>query len=288
MMRPTRALTLLIAGLLWAGLTGPLLAETPQMHTRRAYNGFDRNDYPGDALLEGLRANFSYTGYWLNAPPGEKTTTWTGKRALLREKGFGFLILFNGRLYAQIKGKDAAALGRADAQAAVAAALHEGFPRGGLIFLDQEEGGRLLPEQMAYVLAWVDFVRRLGWRAGVYCSGIEVEQGTGASSTDPRSTAEDLYREAGSWKIPLWVARDECPPAPGCVVEAKPELPSTLALPGAVVWQYALSPRRKAFTAACPANYAPDNNCYAPGVPPSANSFIDLNVAESPDPSDGR
>jgi hypothetical protein len=293
MMRRTMALMLLSAGLVWAGLTAATWsAETPQVHAGRGYNGFDRNDYPGDALLDGLRANFSYTGYWLNAPPGEKATTWAGKRELLRQKGFGFLILFNGRLDAQLKGKDAAAMGRGDAQAAVAAALHEGFPRGAMIFLDQEEGGRLLPEQMAYVLAWVDFVRRLGWRAGVYCSGIEVAQGGGAASTattaDPRSTAEDLERQAGSWKIPLWVARDECPPSPGCVVEGKPEMPSALGLPGAVVWQYAMSPRRAQFTAACPKNYAPDNNCYAPGVGPSAKSFVDLNVAESPDPSGGR
>ncbi|MGI8771670.1 MAG: glycoside hydrolase domain-containing protein [Acidobacteriaceae bacterium] len=288
MTRRTMALTLLSSGLVWAGLSAVAwCAERPQMHTRRAYNGFDRNDYPGDALLDGLRASFSYAGYWLNAPPGEKATSWTGKRELLRQKGFGFLILFNGRLYAQLKGKDAAALGRADAQGAVAAAQREGFPRGAMIFLDQEEGGRLLPEQMAYVLAWVDFVRRLGWRSGVYCSGIEVQQG-GAASTDPRSTAEDLERQAGSWKIPLWVARDECPPSPGCVVEGKPELPSELGLPGAVVWQYAMSPRRAQFTAACPRNYAADNNCYAPGVAASAKSFIDLNVAESPDPSDGR
>jgi glycoside hydrolase-like protein len=266
------------------GLAPAWAGDTSQMHSLRAYNGFDRNDYPGDALLDGLRRTFNYTGYWLNAPPGETATSWTGKRDLLRQKGFGFLILFNGRLYAQLKGKDAAAVGRADAQAAVTAAQREGFPRGALIFLDQEEGGALLREQMSYVLAWVDFVRRLGWRAGVYCSGIEVSQsGIGAVST-----AEDIERQAGSWKVPLWVARDECPPSPGCVVEEKPQLPSALGLPGTVVWQYALSPRRASFTAGCPKNYAADNNCYAPGVPANAQSFVDLNVAESPDPSDGR
>src|SRR5438552_3901090 len=35
-----------------------------------AYLGFDRNDYPGDSSLGTLRQRFSYTGYWLNNPPG--------------------------------------------------------------------------------------------------------------------------------------------------------------------------------------------------------------------------
>ena len=34
------------------------------------YLGFDRNEYPGDANLKTLRQTFSYTGYWLNNPPG--------------------------------------------------------------------------------------------------------------------------------------------------------------------------------------------------------------------------
>src|SRR4051794_21525651 len=122
----------------------------------QAYNGMDRNDYPGDSLLSALHNSFSYTSYWLNAPPGEKASTWTGKRAVLRERGFGFMVLWNGRLDKELKGKEAASLGRSDAEAAIAAAEREGFPKGTLIFLDQEEGGRLLPEQLSYVLGWVD------------------------------------------------------------------------------------------------------------------------------------
>ena len=44
----------------------------------QAFNGMDRNDYPGDALLSTLHKSFSYTSYWLNAPPGEKTNTLGG------------------------------------------------------------------------------------------------------------------------------------------------------------------------------------------------------------------
>jgi len=81
----------------------------------QAFNGMDRNDYPGDALLGALHKSFSYTSYWLNAPPGEKASTWTGKRAVMRERGFGFLLLWNGRLDKELKGKDAASLRPSDA-----------------------------------------------------------------------------------------------------------------------------------------------------------------------------
>ena len=105
--------------------------------------GFDRNDYPGDKLLPELHRTFAYSGYWLNNPPGENGNTWTGKRETLKRNGFGFMILYNGRLDAELKGKDAAALGRSDAAAAIVGAQREGFPPGAIVFLDQEEGGRL-------------------------------------------------------------------------------------------------------------------------------------------------
>jgi hypothetical protein len=251
----------------------------------QAFNGMDRNDYPGDTMLGALHKSFSYTSYWLNVPPGEKANTWTGKRAVLRDRGFGFMLLWNGRLEKELKGKDAASMGRNDAAAAVAAAEREGFPKGALIFLDQEEGGRLLPEQLSYVLAWVDAVRRAGWHGGVYCSGLPVDDGNGRTIT----TAQDIERQAGSWKIPLWVAREECPPSPGCAIESKPRLPSAaLGLPDAVVWQYALSPRRPEFTGGCPKNYAEDGQCYAPGVYHGPYGFVDLDTAASADPSGGR
>ena len=44
------------------------------------YIGFDRNDYPGEAALPALRKYFSFTGYWLTNPPGERENTWVGKR----------------------------------------------------------------------------------------------------------------------------------------------------------------------------------------------------------------
>jgi len=81
-----------------------LSALTAQgQNSTSTYLGFDRNTYPGDSNLKSLRQTFSYTGYWLNNPPGQSSNTWRGHRAAVESAGFGFLVLFNGRLYAQLK-----------------------------------------------------------------------------------------------------------------------------------------------------------------------------------------
>ncbi len=129
----------------------------PSCQTARGYLGFDRNRFPGEKALADLRRTFWYSGYWLNSPPGETSNTWLGTRSLLHSQGFGFLVLFSGRSYKELKaGGDPNALGKLDAVAAVEAAKREGFPPETIIFLDLEEGGRLLPEQRGYVHAWVD------------------------------------------------------------------------------------------------------------------------------------
>src|SRR6266436_7759487 len=76
-----------------------------QTEGKTAYLGFDRNEYPGDETLVALRRKFSFTGYWLNTPPGATGNSWAGKRDAARAAGFGFLVLFNGRLDAELKKK---------------------------------------------------------------------------------------------------------------------------------------------------------------------------------------
>lgn len=261
--------------LILACVAAPCLAQSG-----RAYLGFDKNDYPGDAQLAALHKNFAYSGYWLNNPPTMTGNPWQGKRALLRAQGFGFLILFNGRLDKELKGRNAAALGSADGQAAAAAAKHEGFPAHAIIFLDMEEGGRLLPEQAAYVEAWIMAVKRQSsYLPGAYCSGIAVPDGASTIST-----AQDMAARFPG--LPLWVANDQCPPAPGCSLQ--PISPRRSGFPQAVAWQYAQSPRRAPYTARCAGSYSADQQCYAPGLPHSPRTFLDLNTAGSPDPSSGR
>src|SRR3569833_1255043 len=102
---------------------------------QRSYLGIDRNTYPGDAQIRQLSRKFSFIGYWLNNPPGTNSNNWSGKRQVIRGAGMGFLVLWNGRNYKELQGK-AVQLGRIDAEAAVAAARREGFPRGTVIFVD--------------------------------------------------------------------------------------------------------------------------------------------------------
>jgi len=246
------------------------------------YLGFDSNHYPGDANLKTLRQTFSYTGYWLNLPPGEKKNTWIGHRVAVESSGFGFLVLFNGRLYAGLKTvANATRLGRSDAQRATASARREGFPGATIIFLDQEQGGRMLPEQKAYIYAWVDGVTAAGFRAGIYCSGMA------AADDGNVVTAEDIREHAAGRGITYWVTNDACPPAPGCAFPEHPASPAQSGIAFAEVWQFAQSPRRKDVAAQC-TNYSHDGNCYPPGVAAALEFDVDVNSATAADPSHGR
>ena len=268
--------------------------EDRQAEHREAgeFVGFDRNDYPGDSRLAELHQRFAFAGFWLNNPPGASTNSWAGKRQALRGAGFGFLVLWNGRLDAEIlraqkSGTTPAVLGQRDAVAALAAARREGFPAGTILFLDQEEGGRLLPEQAGYFFAWTEQVGASVYKPGAYLSGQPSPDGTspnGARLTI--TTAQDAREQIAArhlHPVVFWVAQDACPPAPGCVVKA-PQLKDS-GTADALVWQYAQSPRRPDLTRTCAATYAPDGNCYGGA---SKDLFLDLNVARSPDPSRGR
>jgi Domain of unknown function (DUF1906) len=249
----------------------------------KTYLGMDRNEYPGDAAMKTLRQTFSFTGYWLNNPPGATQNSWHEHRKDVEAMGYGFLLLFNGREYSAIKAfGDATRLGTSDAATAVQSAQREGFPKGAIIFLDQEQGGRMLPEQRAYIHAWADGIMRGGYRAGVYCSGIPFHE----SANSTIVTADDIRKNAGGRELHFFVSNDHCGPSPGCVV--RPSLPPRPADSGvafANVWQYAQSPRRPEMTAACRQTYAADGNCYAPGFAPSSGVYLDVDSADSPDPS---
>lgn len=277
-----------VSWIVLSALVLALLAQTQASGQTQASNstylGFDRNDYPGDAALPALRKTFFYTGYWLNTPPGAHANTWKGKRTTVEASGFGFLVLFNGRLYAELK-KVASVpdLGRSDAAAAVAAAKREGFPAHTIIFLDQEQGGRMLPEQRAYIESWVDGVSANGFLAGVYCSGIASKEDDGRMVI----AAEDIRGLTDNRDVTFWVTNDACPPSPGCSVE-KPPPPTKSGLRFADIWQFAQSPKRPDVAAGCRANYNHDGSCYAPGFPESQHLYVDLNSAWSADPSHGR
>ena len=249
-----------------------------------SYLGFDRNDYPGDENLRTLRETFSFAGYWLNHPPGTAANTWTGKRQIVQSAGFGFLVLFNGRLLSELKNpENARALANSDSRRGVVAAQREGFPVGTIIFLDQEEGGRLLPEQRTYLHGWVDGVNASRFRAGVYCSGIAAKEAGSAGVI----TADDIRQNAGGRKVVYFVANDACPPSPGCAFSKPAPTPGSSGISFAEVWQFVQSPRRRDFASGC-SNYNSDGNCYPPGLGKSSGVHVDVEVAASADPSHAR
>ena len=268
------------AHLVWA-----LLLFVSVLNAQSTFLGMDRNDYPGDANMRTLRKTFAFTGYWLNNPPGANTNSWTGKREALQQIGYGFLLLFNGREYKELKASgNAAGVGTRDAEAATRTAQKEGFPRKAIIFLDQEQGGRMLPEQRAYIHAFVDGLKRAGYRAGVYCSGIPYRESGNATVI----TANDIREHAEGREIHFFISNDQCGPSPGCVFPATPPKPNESGIGFADAWQYAQSPRRPAMTSACRQTYASDGSCYPPGSQASSRLYVDVDTANSADPSSAR
>src|SRR5690242_14978125 len=101
-----------------------LESQAPRSAGVQSYIGFDRNQYPGDDALPLLRKSYSFASYWLSPPPGEKNNSWIGKRDAVQARGFGFLLLYQGRTSGQLPyKKDSIDAGIADAHAAAAAAL---------------------------------------------------------------------------------------------------------------------------------------------------------------------
>jgi hypothetical protein len=282
---PTLCIFCLVIGAAACALLGlPPRIRAHESSSALAYLGFDLNTYPGDAALPALRKTFSFGGYWLSVPPETRQNTWVGKRQLMLTQKFGFLLLYNGPQSRELKSLSrAASRGIADAAKAAATAKREGFPPHAIIFVDIEEGGRLPAKYHAYLRSWVDELARAGYRAGVYCSGMPVNEGNGVTII----TADDIRNHLGKRDLAYFVFNDVCPPAPGCVVLHNPPLPSASGVPYAAVWQFAQSPRRKDRTAHCAATYNADGNCYAPGDTAHA-WFLDLNSAATPDPSNGR
>jgi glycoside hydrolase-like protein len=260
--------------LLYGGASGK------QSDASHGYLGFDRNDYPGDSAMAQLRDQFSFAGYWLTPSPEAQSNSWAGKRKVLEAHGYGFLLLARGRSQNTIHNAvTAEERGIADAQEAARSAKAEGFSAGGIIFLDIEDGGRLSPAYYLYLRAWADHLVKSGFRPGVYCSGMVVDEGDGATIV----TADDIRKNLAPRNLWFWVFNDACPPSPGCVSLTNPPLPSASGTEGAAVWQFVRSPRDKKTTAKCH-GYASDANCYAT-ADAARKWFLDMNVATSANPS---
>lgn len=137
------------------------------------FAGFDRSDYPGDAIMNWLKANtnLAWCGYYLAPAPSHPNTTWMTKLASLQASGWGVAPIFVGQ---QVIGpgsqNPSAATGVSDGNRAVSQMVQENFVPGSCVYLDLENGPPLTDVQSDYVGNWCDAVRSGGFQPGVYCS----------------------------------------------------------------------------------------------------------------------
>ncbi len=166
-------------------------ATAPVASTAQSPIGFDSNDYPGDAALPALRRTSPSPATGSPTRPANTRTAGQASAMFSCATTSASLSWPTARLDAEIarakrSGTTPAALGAKDAAAAIAAAQREHFPAHTILFLDQEEGGRLTADQSAYLLAWTEAVARSGYRPGVYASGQPVDDAPGKTiTTDP-------------------------------------------------------------------------------------------------------
>jgi hypothetical protein len=108
----------------------------------------------------------------------------------------------------------------------------------------------MLPEQKAYIYAWVDAVTAAGFRAGIYCSGIP------AKDDGNIVTAEDIPRTPPD--VRLFTGRSTTParPRPAALFPCIPPSPAESGVRFAEVWQFAQSPQRKDVAGSAPTTVA--------------------------------
>jgi hypothetical protein len=93
------------------------------------FRWFDRYDYPGDVVMDWLRAstNLHWCRYYLGPVPDHPGKTWMARRKRLADAGWGIAPLYVGR---QVQGgyfTATAAQGSADGQNAARMMAAEGF-----------------------------------------------------------------------------------------------------------------------------------------------------------------
>jgi len=239
----------------------------------RGVPGFDTRDYPGDATMRRWMESSPYrwVGYYLPAPC-YTGTTWTGRRDALRNMGWGFAVLYVGEqdwaamqalpqdtVPVAVEGARCSSAnltaeqGSRHAAEAQAATARDGFPDGTVIFLNVERVERVSPRLLAYVRSWTGAVLD----GGRHVPGLYAHDHNAAELYT--AVAEEFARRGRVERPRLWVAR-----AAGFDINRSP---AESGYPVAAAWQGRFDIRE-----------AWD------GV----TLTIDVNVADSTDPSRGR
>jgi hypothetical protein len=142
-----------------------------------AFAGFDSLSYPGDDMMQWLKANtnFRFVGFYLAPAPSRPNSDWMGKYGLLSGQGWGFGPLYVGQQENGVPHSShnlTAARGTIDGHDAAGLMSQAGFPANSIVYLDCEQGGPASHATLAYVGAWVDAVSSsvTPYAPGIYCS----------------------------------------------------------------------------------------------------------------------
>jgi hypothetical protein len=165
--------------------------------------GFDRDVYPGDAIITKLAAtNVKWCGYYLHPAPSHSDDSWMGKREFLVGLGLGLAPLYVGeQVVAPGSLHPSGPKGTIDGQQAVALMAGDGFPASSYVYLDLENGPPLLPELRDYVVSWCTAVASGGYSPGIYVSHLLAQQ------------VQNLQPDARIWAIK--VSTTQSHPVPG-------------------------------------------------------------------------
>lgn len=165
-----------LASLLRGGVTAKRRLPCIAGDSVTGFAGFDRSDYPGDAIMAWLKANTNlvWCGFYLRAP-SHPDQSWVGARASLVAQGWGLAPVYVGQ---ETMGPGShnvtPAQGTNDGKDACARMAATGFPAGSFVYLDLENPDPV--HQSAYVAAWIDAVVAGGCGPGVYTSFLDAAQ----------------------------------------------------------------------------------------------------------------
>ena len=193
------------------------------------FTGFDSLAYPGDGMMQWLKANtnLSFCGFYLAPAPSRPNSPWMGKRATLAAQGWGFAPVYVGQQQADVPHCPhvlTAAQGAADGQQALnlMGLTGAGFPAGSTVFLDLERPEPPTQGMLDYFSAWVDTVNGSGtYRAGLYA---------------PYKKVPPLLAVR---TVPVWVVQIVSP-TPSMTPPFAQYDPAASKVPTAVAWQYVI------------------------------------------------
>jgi len=166
----------------WPGL----FAASVRAPIALSYAGFDRLDYPGDAMMTTLwnQTNLAWCGFYLAPSPSQgRGTSWMTKRPFLTGLGWGLAPIYVGEQQYHgaewCKGcsfKPSAAKGVQDAADAIRLATTAGFPSGSVIYLDFESWGTVETPLRDYYTGWIGGIIVGNFVPGVYCPHVLARQ----------------------------------------------------------------------------------------------------------------